>query len=1366
MTYAELKQKLQLTDTSLQLSIEKFPETGVADLLLKFFKKDQILIGQVNLLADDLAQEIAIQGEFQGGFLDIAAVSNLSIGFEAIFSIFNEAPKTVLKLSLNDTWLLSDALKEPSFLALQTDLAITDETLLTHSIVQIKLDSNLNLKLFVTPNISINLAQIPAYLKGEDASSSFPTEGIPSFDQALTFTSFEIAAGLSPMFLSYVGLEVAIQDKEASWKSLGEWAHFKEFSAHILLLNPLVDPLLSVELRTKVSIANKDIIGIILLPSLQFQCFLAPGEEISMKAVLEGIIGKPIPMPAISCTGLGINGNPKGHNYELYLTIKDVLEIDVGNHVFKVEALSGNFTYRTQPQSSASGTLTGLLKFDEIEILISAFHGSGTGWKFSGSTGPGQAIPIGTLLDKITAKFGAQKPLPEPLKGLIVKNLSISFNTETKNFTFGCEGDFTIEGKEVVIKLKIILSKQQDGSYLKDFDGQIVIGPLESLGSLYFDLHFIQGVEATLFAASFVQEGWELDFNLGTLISALSDQIDHIPIDLSVDLKDIILVFDKKPNETTKFLFALDINAGVNLSNLPLVGKLFPPDKSVGVDDLQFVLASAPIPVTEVNTWTSNNLLPANITPLPARDLNKGLSVDGKLNLGGFTQTIDLPISGSNTPPAGGTPVPDPNAMPPTSPDKAKWITVQKKIGPIYFERIGIQYDKGILSFLLDASLTAAGLTIALQGLSVGSPLKKFEPTFDLKGLGIDFKKGPLEIGGAFLRFAENEYDGTAIIKTEALSLAAIGSYAVMTDGHRSLFIYAVLDFPLGGPPFFFVTGLAAGFGYNRRLRVPDITKVANFPLISEAVNGAAPIPPGAGQRNALMGELTKIRTYIPPETGQYFLAVGIKFNSFKLVDSFALLTISFGNQFELYLLGLSTMVAPTTEAASIVEPLVEVQMAIKASFLPDEGFLGLEAQLTTASFLFSRKCHLTGGFAFYSWFNGPHKGDFVISLGGYHPSYQVPAHYPKVPRLGFNWQVTPQLSLKGEAYFALTASALMAGGRLEALWVDGNLRAWFIAGADFLIAWKPYHYDAHVYVDMGVSYTFHFFGTHTISVGLGADLHIWGPDFSGKAHIKLWIITFDVTFGAGASNTPQPIDWNTFRASFLPASDQDIVSISVISGIKQQPEANSGVDWIIDTKNFEFETNSVIPIKQGPLALDTANTAFGIAPMDLKSDQVDTGLEVYIKRKSASDNVPDVALNGAFHFEPIAKKVPTALWGTSVKPNLNGRKFDNTLMGYRIKLITQERAPGNSPDAIDRHKFQFATKDLNNYLQPRGLPGFSPAHPTDWKDQLKNALGENNKRNDLMNAMGFSTDTDIQLSDTYVDELILSPQFAGPEPV
>jgi hypothetical protein len=74
--------------------------------------------------------------------------------------------------------------------------------------------------------------------------------------------------------------------------------------------------------------------------------------------------------------------------------------------------------------------------------------------------------------------------------------------------------------------------------------------------------------------------------------------------------------------------------------------------------------------------------------------------------------------------------------------------------------------------------------------------------------------------------------------------------------------------------------------------------------------------------------------------------------------------------------------------------------MILRARFSLDEGVISIEAQLAADSYILSKDCRLTGGFAVYFWFDGPHAGDFVITLGAtILPSKN--AHYPQsAPRL------------------------------------------------------------------------------------------------------------------------------------------------------------------------------------------------------------------------------------------------------------------------------------------------------------------------------------------------------------------------------
>lgn len=969
------------------------------------------------------------------------------------------------------------------------------------------------------------------------------------------------------------------------------------------------------------------------------------------------------------------------------------------------------------------GMIGGTIEVGDISFDLNATKGDGT-WSFTCATEPG-AIAIGELIAALGQQFNIH--LPDSISGITLENLSLTFSTtsgstagadKASSLTFTCEGKFPIEGEEVDIVVNIEVQKVGN-AYTRSLSGRVTVGTRQ------FQLIFSEDNTSTSFIATYDNQSGEKVKIKEDLVAHISANVaQYIPEGLEIDFKDILFVFSKHTTGTSgtesTFLFGLDISVNIpSLSNLPLVGRELPADQTIKVDDLQLLVASKEIKQDSVTGL--NALIPGGVTKLPGTDLSAGLNLSASINFGGSPQILAVPVVSAGTTPS---PAPAPAPSTPagvTSADNAKWFTLQKSFGPVHFNRVGVKYQDGIVWFLLDASLSVAVLTLSLDGLAFGSSLSKFDPQFDLHGLGIDYQSGPAEIGGAFLRTqgklpdgtTYDEYDGAAVIKTEELTLSALGSYAILHE-NPSLFIYAVLDSPLGGPSFFFITGLAAGFGYNRSLIVPPVDQVAQFPLVAAAVNGASP-PQNVKD---LTAELALLAQYIHPEIGEIFFAIGIKFTSFKIIDSFVLLTIAFGNELEINVLGLSTMTQPPpVPGEPAVTPLAVVQMALKASFIPAQGFLGVSAQLTSASYLLSTSCRLTGGFAFYTWFAGVHSGDFVQTLGGYHPSFIVPDYYPRVPRLGYNWQVDDQLSIKGGAYFALTASLLMAGLQVQANWNSGNLQAWFNVAVDFIIAWKPFHYDATAHADLGVSYTFEFFGTHHLTFDVGADLHIWGPEFSGQAHINLDIISFDVSFGGSSAQAPLPIDWPTFKQSFLP-TDAAICGISVTDGLISKQSQDTSDLGVINPKYFVLTTNSLIPSSQShihndlavsqvyysesetltsfrassaggnltqaqpPGAKMKATGSLAIGPMGIQSSQFTSRHTIVITRDG--NNVEQ-----DFAYTPILKNVPVAMWGQSLNPNLNGQRFVNdALSGFEIRPMVQS-APGETAP-IDSNKLRY----------------------------------------------------------------------------
>ncbi|MCB0551894.1 MAG: hypothetical protein KDD19_30290, partial [Phaeodactylibacter sp.] len=430
--------------------------------------------------------------------------------------------------------------------------------------------------------------------------------------------------------------------------------------------------------------------------------------------------------------------------------------------------------------------------------------------------------------------------------------------------------------------------------------------------------------------------------------------------------------------------------------------------------------------------------------------------------------------------------------------------------------------------------------------------------------------------------------------------------------------------------------------------------------------------------------------------------------------------------------------------------------------------------------------CHLTGGFAFYVWFSGQHAGDFVVTLGGYHPRFVAPKHYPTVPRLGFNWMVSDVFSIKGGLYFALTAHALMAGGNLEALFHMGPIRAWFRVGANFIVSWQPYFYDARMYEEIGVSFTFWAFGTRTITFGLGADLHVWGPDFSGKATIHYYIVSFTISFGHGPGK-PKPLQWEAFKSSFLP-DDSKVLTANVTNGLikEETPGASKNKRYILDPKNATLLVNSQVPVKsyelhlsEGPAAtvkdqlyfadsghqiilplsdetkaLNAIPTSdFGIAPMDVAKVST-SSMSITIKRDGTED------ANSDFAFTPVLKRMPRAMWGDKLKSEVNDPQFiENALAGFEIRPakppkpgITHRVLKTNLQYEVDKKGAAFDCPALSAY-KGSGQVG---------QDDLKNIASLASQRNGLLQGLGLDPNNLDLAPPTDLDQIVVEKPLAA----
>lgn len=449
----------------------------------------------------------------------------------------------------------------------------------------------------------------------------------------------------------------------------------------------------------------------------------------------------------------------------------------------------------------------------------------------------------------------------------------------------------------------------------------------------------------------------------------------------------------------------------------------------------------------------------------------------------------------------------------------------KKKTGPLSISNVGLKYKGKRLAIMFDATFDMGPISFSLLGFSVGARFKTLdqlpELDVDIQGLSAAFSKSPLTIEG-IIRHANDGgldyYAGGLIVGFEPWKFEAAGFYGIATPSaasrkpsFRSIFIFARLEGPLVTLEFAEITGITGGFGYNSSVRVPTIDQIYEFPFISTK-----------GLEGSALDVLQKLTDpgpagWFQPLDKTYWAAVGLKVDAFQMISIDAVLVVQFGAAIRLSLYALALADIPSAKSDF---KFAHVELGISAVADLTYGTLKIEAQLSPRSFILYQDCHLTGGAGLYYWFDAPladssKTGNFVFTLGGYHEAFEVPLDYPKPPRLGISWNLGSNLSITGQAYFAITPNACMGGGRIHASFSAGPVGAWFDAFADFLINYKPFYFISQAGLAVGVSFNVDFLFIHIhISCEIGAQIYLWGPPVAGRVHVDFWVFGFDIDFG------------------------------------------------------------------------------------------------------------------------------------------------------------------------------------------------------------------------------------------------------------
>ncbi|KHN98868.1 uncharacterized protein MAM_03330 [Metarhizium album ARSEF 1941] len=646
----------------------------------------------------------------------------------------------------------------------------------------------------------------------------------------------------------------------------------------------------------------------------------------------------------------------------------------------------------------------------------------------------------------------------------------------------------------------------------------------------------------------------------------------------------------------------------------------------------------------------------------------------------------------------------------------------KKKSGPLSISNLGLKYANKKLQIMLTATMELGPVGLSLIGFSLGLDLAVLknpelsDMSITLQGLSVAFERPPLTICGSIRHGSDpnlDYYAGGLIIGWKPYQVEAAGFYGQASPGGAkdpkdsfiSVFVFARLNGPLVELEFGEISGVTGGFGYNSNVKVPTPDQIVNFPLIeTSSLDGSTDSAMSALQRLTDPGQ----GGWFNPLPGTYWAAVGMKIDAFQLIALDAVAVVQFGETIKLGIFAVANVDIPNPKSP-FKYAHAELGIAVVVDFA--YGVMKAEAQLSPNSYILHPSCHLTGGFALYYWFDAPHAdhsktGDFVFSLGGYHPAFQIPEGYPNPPRLGITWSLGHGLSVCGEAYFAITPKACMGGGRLHAALSAGPLEAWFDAFANFLINYQPFHFLAEAGVDIGVKFSINIWFIHIhISIDVGADLTMWGPPLAGRVHVNLKVVSFNINFGE-AQNHVEPLSLLEFYELVLQASEggpgtqQDQTAMAepsvaepesdaageaekkfvdvpqdeahtflAESGLMnkdEKPDRQHNQTWVVRGGSFVCAIGCKVAIKSadqmdgdqsiGHIAQDEALYA---RPMKLQGDsQLASSLQISITRE-------DGRVIEGWTMEKIIKSLPAGLWGeydSSTDPLKSGNNIDSLL--------------------------------------------------------------------------------------------------------
>jgi hypothetical protein len=439
---------------------------------------------------------------------------------------------------------------------------------------------------------------------------------------------------------------------------------------------------------------------------------------------------------------------------------------------------------------------------------------------------------------------------------------------------------------------------------------------------------------------------------------------------------------------------------------------------------------------------------------------------------------------------------------------------VGAKLGPlnIKVENMGLKFDVGFPE--------NANGNLGLLDLSPGiKPPKGIALSIDSEGfkgggfLSLDYDKG--EYAGGFELNVKDKFSIRAIgiLQTK-------GIYKANGEETFSLMVILTVSFSPGlqlGYGFA-LTGVGGMLGLNRTMNTDALRAAVKDGSLS---NLMFPLGDDKGIMAQAPAMLQGINSIFPALAGNFVFGSMVKISwggGVELVSIQLGVIIEVPDPFRLAIIGRLRLTLPTKEA-----PAVDLNIVFAGGLDTAEKLIWFDAQLFQSHVL---SFTITGAMALrISYSNQP---DFLLSVGGFHPKYAVPARLKVgvVDRCAIVIYDSDSVTIKAEAYFALTSNTVQFGGKII---LKGDFDVASIkgdCGLNVMIQFSPFHFWADVFFHLELE------AFDVFRIAVSAEAALEGPDpWKLNGHLTIetpWCLPdIDVDFD---------VEWGEKKEEILPS--------------------------------------------------------------------------------------------------------------------------------------------------------------------------------------------------------------------------------------